>query len=93
MNGTKHKDWMDSAYGMGWVTIAERQLHGFGRKSRPHALHTGLAVGASSVLLVLPQEPSGSVPQGVVVALLTNMQGVSMSKVALEIAELFEKIQ
>ncbi|XP_045133389.1 serine beta-lactamase-like protein LACTB, mitochondrial isoform X2 [Portunus trituberculatus] len=91
VNGTKHKDWMDGAYGMGWTTVADRQLHAFGRKSRRHALHTGGAVGASSVLLVLPQEPNGDVPQGVVVALLANMQGVSMSKVALEVAELFEK--
>lgn len=93
VNGTKRKDWMDIAYGMGWQTVADRHLHPFCRKSRHHAFHTGAAVGASSILLVLPQEANGGLPQGVVVALMANMQGVSMTKVALEIAELFEKDQ
>ncbi|XP_063860892.1 serine beta-lactamase-like protein LACTB, mitochondrial [Scylla paramamosain] len=93
VKGTKRKDWVDTAYGMGWQTVTNRHSHPFCRNSRHHALHSGAAVGASSVLLVLPQEPNGGVPQGVVVALMANMQGVSMSKVALEIAELFEKDQ
>lgn len=93
MEGTK-RGWRDSTYGMGWEAVEERNLQNFCRNSRHHAYHTGGAVGASSILLILPQqEGRGSPPQGVVVALLTNMISVDLRKVALEIAELFEKSQ
>lgn len=93
MDGTK-RGWQDRAYGMGWEAVQDKHLYEFCRNSRHHAYHTGAAVGASSILLVLPQkEPSSAIPQGVVVALVTNMQGVGLHKVALEIAELFEKSQ
>ena len=38
--------------------------------------HTGGAIGASSVLLVMPKpvKTEGALPQGVVVAILCNMQ-------------------
>lgn len=77
---------------MGWETAEERNLQNFCRNSRGYAYHTGNAVGASSILLILPQKKiKGSPPQGVVVALLTNMTRVSLQKVAMEIAELFEE--
>ncbi|KAG0727165.1 Serine beta-lactamase-like protein LACTB, mitochondrial [Chionoecetes opilio] len=85
---------VDGGYGMGWQATQDKHLYQFCRSSRYHSYHTGGAVGASSILLVLPQkEPSSAIPQGVVVAILTNMQGVRLYKVAYEIAELFEKCQ
>ena len=91
MDGT-NEGWRGKGYGMGWQAIQEKHSHQFCHKSRHQPFHSGRAVGASSILLVLPkEEPSSSIPQGVVVALLSNMQGVGMHKVALEIAELFEK--
>lgn len=81
-------------YGMGWEVIEERKTHNFCRNARHQAYHTGGAVGGSSILLILPQqEARGSPPQGVVVALLTNMIKVNLRKAALEIAELFEESQ
>lgn len=91
VEGTQ-RGWRDRTYGMGWEAVEERNLQNFCRNSRGHAYHTGSAVGASSILLILPQkEARGSPPQGVVVALLTNMISVSLRKVAMEIAELFEE--
>lgn len=63
--------------------------------------HTGGAAGASSVLLVMPrnkQEPDGNeiskqvpkMPRGTVVAIITNMEKVSLNSSALEIAAIFE---
>lgn len=86
--------WRDPAYGMGWQTVQGKSPENFCRNSRGHAYHSGAAVGASSILLILPQkEGRGSPPEGVVVALLTNMIGVSLAQAALEIAELFEGSQ
>lgn len=90
VDGT-NRGWQDRTYGMGWEAIQDKCFYEFCRNTRHHAYHTGAAVGASSILLILPQkESSGAIPEGVVVALLTNMQGVGLHKVALEIAELFE---
>lgn len=63
--------------------------------------HTGGATGASSVLLVMPrneQDTDGNkiskqapkMPRGTVVAIITNMEKVSLNSTALEIAAIFE---
>jgi serine beta-lactamase-like protein LACTB len=72
-------------------------------QQRFYAYHTGGAVGASSVLLVLPSskmdnkaETTGDSmlpPQGVVVAVLCNMQGVGLTEMALAIAKEFEAVK
>lgn len=88
------KGWRESTYGMGWQTVQEKSPENFCRASRGRAYHTGAAVGASSILLILPQnQEGGSPPKGVVVALMTNMISVNLSQAALEIAELFEGSQ
>ncbi|XP_040893723.1 serine beta-lactamase-like protein LACTB, mitochondrial isoform X3 [Toxotes jaculatrix] len=72
----------DGMYAQGWLVVS----------------HTGGAVGASSVLLVLPSEEidlrqgqSPLLPQGVVVTIITNMQSVGLNSTALKIAHEFDK--
>lgn len=87
----------DGHYAQGWVVVEKQQNYGQCRMRRHYISHTGGAVGASSVLLVLPSESleaseqRDTSPQGVVVAILTNMQSVGLCKTALKIAHEFEK--
>nr|XP_061825322.1 serine beta-lactamase-like protein LACTB, mitochondrial isoform X1 [Nerophis lumbriciformis] len=87
----------DGRYGQGWLVVDKEQRYGHCRKRRHYVSHTGGAVGASSVLLVLPSEdmelPQGqkTLPQGVVVTILTNMQSVGLNSTALKIALKFDK--
>ncbi|XP_072529788.1 serine beta-lactamase-like protein LACTB, mitochondrial isoform X1 [Salminus brasiliensis] len=87
----------DGLYAQGWLVVEQQQKYGQCRVRRHYVSHTGGAVGASSVLLVLPNEtlqaPGQRVtlPQGVVVAIITNMQSVGLNTVALKIAHEFEK--
>lgn len=88
----------DEGYGMGWVAVEEKCSYGFCQNSRPYASHTGGAVGASSALHILPKQvssnkESGNPPKGIVVAVMTNMQGVGLGGVALQIAQFFENVQ
>ena len=60
--------------------------------------HTGGAVGASSVLLIRPgsQEfvqtanASGTLPKGIVVAMIANQENVGLSETAMKIASEFK---
>ncbi|KAI8494774.1 hypothetical protein Bbelb_273790 [Branchiostoma belcheri] len=88
----------DGYYGMGWGVIPNKVEYGHGRKQRFYVSHTGGAVGASSVLLVLPPKHSTDTlvdslpPKGVVVAILCNLQGVNLNPLALEMAKNFEEL-
>ncbi|XP_034735358.1 serine beta-lactamase-like protein LACTB, mitochondrial isoform X1 [Etheostoma cragini] len=88
----------DGLYAQGWLVVEKLQKYGQCRKRRHYVSHTGGAVGASSVLLVLPsveidecQGQTPHLPQGVVVTILTNMQSVGLNSTALKIAHVFEK--
>ncbi|CAL4096312.1 unnamed protein product, partial [Meganyctiphanes norvegica] len=98
VSGSK-MDWdQDGFYGLGWGVVPKKYEYGCGRRVRHYVSHTGGAVGASSVLLVMPLEDlessedshQGSLPQGVVVAIIANMGSVGLNKVALQIANAFE---
>ncbi|XP_054721385.1 serine beta-lactamase-like protein LACTB, mitochondrial [Uloborus diversus] len=89
----------EAKYGMGWFLQAEKQECKFCQKSDFCAFHTGGAVGASSILLILPKEPkcnelkngdNCSAPKGIIVAILVNLQSVNLSKIALKIAQIFD---
>nr|XP_060611947.1 serine beta-lactamase-like protein LACTB, mitochondrial [Anolis sagrei ordinatus] len=88
----------EGRYGLAWFVSEGRQECGFCRRSRHHAFHTGGAVGASSILLILPEEEHPEAkeglplkpPRGVVVSILCNMQSVSLGGIALRIATEFE---
>ncbi|XP_067445873.1 serine beta-lactamase-like protein LACTB, mitochondrial isoform X2 [Thunnus thynnus] len=88
----------DGRYAQGWLVVEELQKYGQCRKRRHYVSHTGGAVGASSVLLVLPSEETVQchgqtplLPQGVVVTIITNMQSVGLNSTALKIAHEFDK--
>lgn len=88
-------DWdSDGGYGLGWGVVKEGPKRGGCPSRRFYISHTGGAIGASSALVLLPKETSGigsmKPPEGVVVAIIANMQSVGMNKVALEIAKSFE---
>ncbi|XP_073328871.1 serine beta-lactamase-like protein LACTB, mitochondrial isoform X1 [Pagrus major] len=88
----------DGLYAQGWLVVEKLQKYGQCRKRRHYVSHTGGAVGASSVLLVLPSEETDQqqgrtqvLPQGVVVTIITNMQSVGLNSTALKIAHEFDK--
>lgn len=90
----------DDKYGMAWQVVEKQLACAFCRQPRHYAYHCGGAVGASSVLLILPEERDSRVtpgggsltpPKGVVVTLICNLQSVSLCKTALQIAMEFEK--
>ncbi|XP_058012083.1 serine beta-lactamase-like protein LACTB, mitochondrial [Ahaetulla prasina] len=89
------------AYGMAWVVVEKKQECGHCKEQRHYTFHTGGAVGASSVLLILPEElssgtASGSClvpPRGVVITIICNMQSIHLDDIALKIAKEFEKVR
>ncbi|XP_009885027.1 PREDICTED: serine beta-lactamase-like protein LACTB, mitochondrial [Charadrius vociferus] len=89
----------DGKYAMAWAVVEKKQQCGCCRQQRHYASHTGGAVGASSVLLILPEEldseaiDTGLVapPRGVIVSIICNMQSVSLNSTALKIAREFDK--
>ncbi|XP_020776403.2 serine beta-lactamase-like protein LACTB, mitochondrial isoform X2 [Boleophthalmus pectinirostris] len=84
----------DGQYAQGWLVVEEEQKYGQCRKRRHYVSHTGAAVGASSVLLVLPAEKleqKKQLPQGVVVSIIMNMQFVYLYETAQAIAHEFER--
>ncbi|KAG7280054.1 hypothetical protein CRUP_030510 [Coryphaenoides rupestris] len=90
----------DGLYAQGWLVVEKSQKYGQCKSRRHYVSHTGGAVGASSVLLILPSEetlcqPDGTksefLPQGVVVSIITNMQSVGLNSTALKIAYEFDK--
>ncbi|XP_062927069.1 serine beta-lactamase-like protein LACTB, mitochondrial [Mobula hypostoma] len=92
----------DGSYAMGWGVVEQGQEWGQCRKRRHYLTHTGGSVGASSVLLILPKvlpisSPGPSdpetLPQGVVVAVLCNLQSVNLNATALKIALEFDKVR
>jgi len=84
-------------YGLGWDVLPTSAEHAFARDQQMHTRHTGGAVGASSVLLIRPGSEesastacsSGTLPRGIVVALIANMEGVGLSETAMKIADEF----
>lgn len=83
-------------WGLSWAVTEEKTSQAFAEKHRFYATHTGGAVGASSVLLIYPRKKENmmadNLPQGVVVAIICNMQSVGLSKLATDIAKIFETI-
>ncbi|CAH6873705.1 serine beta-lactamase-like protein LACTB, mitochondrial [Phodopus roborovskii] len=87
----------EGKYAMAWGVVEKKQTYGSCRKQRHYASHTGGAVGASSVLLVLPEEldpeatNNKTPPRGVIVSIICNMQSVGLNSTALKIALEFDK--
>ncbi|XP_044135740.1 serine beta-lactamase-like protein LACTB, mitochondrial [Bufo gargarizans] len=83
----------DGKYAMGWGTVEAKQDFGQCKCQKHYVSHTGGAVGASSVVLILPEEDNQTLipPRGVVVTIIANMQGTGLNSTALKIALEFEK--
>lgn len=99
-DGTKSSWDRDEHYAQAWVVVEKLHKYGQCRKRRHYVSHTGGAVGASSVLLVLPSDEieqhkgrSPVLPQGVVVTIITNMQAVGLTSTALKIAHEFDRVR
>ncbi len=76
-------------YGLGWFLCIQEEQDG--TKKLKYAYHTGGAVGASSCLLIKPNENSEN-GGGTVVAIICNTQDLSeISKLANELANIFSK--
>ncbi|KAF4521214.1 hypothetical protein B566_EDAN010753 [Ephemera danica] len=86
----------DAGYGKGWQVTpfrAEFGTTGGGDIQSFQAYHSGAAVGASSVLFILPSKDlKKPPPKGVCVAILTNMQNVGLVGVADDIAHIFAEL-
>lgn len=91
---------VDGGYGMGWGVVQSQAKFPFCNSRQFYVSHTGGAIGASSVLLLLPRNSTTPTPsskdspsaQGIVVAVIVNMQSVGLNQTALEIAQLFERV-
>ena len=87
----------EGKYAMAWGVVEKKQTYGSCRKQRHYASHTGGAVGASSVLLVLTEELDAEAlnnkvpPRGIVVSIICNMQSVGLNSTVLKIALEFDK--
>lgn len=88
----------NGCYGMGWKIIQRPKEHGYCRPSKFIISHSGGAVGASSVVLIASDTveslPDKDIipPQGVSVAIVVNLDGVSLHKTAERIAVLFKEV-
>ena len=82
----------DLVYGLGWAVRKKQKTFGFCLDQSHYVSHTGGAIGASSVLLVAPQQvqESDKLPQGVVVAVICNLQEVGLNKLAADVAAIFQ---
>ena len=84
-------------WGLSWGVSEEKTGFAFAEKHRFYAGHTGGAVGASSVLLIYPREKTSqdesNLPQGVVVAIICNLQSVGLLKLATDVAQVFEPLK
>lgn len=86
----------DGKYGLGWGAVERKQDYGQCKLQKHYVSHTGGAVGASSVILIMPEEDTGDSPtaippRGIVVAIIVNMQQTGLNTTALKIALEFEK--
>lgn len=74
-------------YGMGWQIVPISD-------ARFCVGHTGGTIGASCALMLLPpaRESTKEPPQGVVVAILTNLQAANLGPLAVRIAKIIDKV-
>lgn len=92
VTNTEGKGHKDGGYGLGWAVIPEKQEFGACNHQSETILHSGGAIGCSSILLIRPTY-GAQPPKGVVVSLLVNLQEVSLEKTAMAVAASFQKVQ
>ncbi|UMM26950.1 hypothetical protein L5515_010441 [Caenorhabditis briggsae] len=85
-------DGKNTSAGLGWFLVDGTEIKSIEGNvaNSPFFYHTGAAVGASSVLLIKPSSPStSSESSGVCVAILCNLQNVSVLSLGRDIGDLF----
>lgn len=97
----------NNSYGLGWGVHSIKNPKPCCQDQRFYVSHTGGAVGASSVLLILPrndvhknhgsfkqdvQVNDDKPPNGVVVAIIANMSSIGFINTAYSIAKLFDRV-
>ncbi|EDV25757.1 uncharacterized protein TRIADDRAFT_12911, partial [Trichoplax adhaerens] len=95
-SATLEKVGFSTGYGLGWTVADNKIWVGYGHEELPWVGHSGGAVGCSSTLVILqPKEVNVNepAPQGIVVAILVNMEAVSLTPTARKVALAFEKIE
>jgi len=92
VTNTEGKGHKDGGYGLGWAVIPEKQEFGACNHQSETILHSGGAIGCSSILLIRPTY-GAQPPKGVVVSLLVNLQEVGLEKTAMAVAASFQKVQ
>jgi len=88
---TKKKN---TSYGLGWMIVKEQPSSVNESTIPAHIYHTGGAVGATSIVLIIPCSNNCSNPRcGICVVILTNLQRAGeIYQTALDIALLFRQI-
>jgi serine beta-lactamase-like protein LACTB len=84
----------DTFYGLGWMISNERPSSVNEFTIPSHVYHTGGAVGATSILLIIPCSNNCSNPRcGICIAILANLQSAgNIYQTALDIALLFRQV-
>lgn len=86
----------DGQYGMGWGVVSHQSNHPFCNSRQFYVSHTGGAIGASSVLLIMPRADCDSMDgkpvHGIVVSMIANLQNVGLNQTALAIAKVFDQV-
>jgi serine beta-lactamase-like protein LACTB len=82
------------SYGLGWMIVKEQPSSVNESTIPDHVYHTGGAVGATSVLIIIPCSNNCSNPRcGICIVILANLQSASgIYQTALDIALLFRQI-
>lgn len=90
-SGSKNEEFY---YGLGWEVHAPSRKFGHGGDDPFTFHHSGGAMGCSSNLLIIPASSQSTQDhaEGIVVAIIANMQSVGLYKTSLKIAKEFENI-
>lgn len=96
---------INAGYGLGWTVVPKMDVIGGVEGQKFYVGHGGGAVGASSVLVIVPDEDTvpeekttnnntefrKSIPRGVLVAVLTNLENVGCLDLAKNVAKMFSE--
>lgn len=79
-----------SGYGMGWFVNPSLDKCGGVEPQEFSVYHSGGAVGASSILYLVPHPSAGcGPPSGITISIIVNLQGVGLLRLAEEISNYF----
>ncbi|XP_055346819.1 serine beta-lactamase-like protein LACTB, mitochondrial [Paramacrobiotus metropolitanus] len=94
---TKKNQYAEGGYGMGWCVVPEKRFGAWCFRQPHVAYHTGGAIGASSVLTIIPRERKDeegheAPPRGIAVTLIANLERAALYRKSVEVAQLFDQV-